>query len=99
MRFGGAGGRLVELGERKGGEQLAAPRALVLRDGDGGLEGFFPGREIDGVTLQQDVAAQTMKVRVAEMLCRLGGDRQPLVDEREAASGPRVIASSSASNP
>ena len=35
---GGAGGRLVELGERKRRAQFEAARSLLLRDGDGGLE-------------------------------------------------------------
>ena len=55
--FGGAAGRLVELGERERREQLEASRALVLRDGDGGPIGVFAGDWRGGIALQQDVAA------------------------------------------
>ena len=41
MGFGGAAGRLVELGERQRRAQFEAARALLFCDGDGGPEGFF----------------------------------------------------------
>ena len=72
MGFNGPAGRLIELGEREGREQLVAPRALLLRDCDGGLEGFFG---IGGLSLQKNVAAQTMEVGVREMLAGLVRDR------------------------
>ena len=60
---GGAAGRLVELGERERRAQFEAARALLLRDGDGGQEGFFRGRGVGGVALQQDFAARPMQFR------------------------------------
>jgi hypothetical protein len=38
---GGAVHRLIELGKRKRRDQLVAARALLLRDGDGALEGYL----------------------------------------------------------
>ena len=58
--FGGAAGRLIELGERQRRAQAPTARALLLRDGDGGLEGFFRGGGIGGIALEQDFAAQAM---------------------------------------
>ena len=60
---GGAAGRLVELGERQRRAQFEAARALLLRDGDGGQEGFFRGRGVGGVALEQDFAARPMQFR------------------------------------
>ena len=76
----GAASRLVELGEGKRGEQLIATSALLLCDGDGGLEGFFGRRGVGEIALQQDFAAEPIEVRVSEMLPCLIRDRQPLVD-------------------
>ena len=41
MGVGTAGGRLVELGQRKRRLQFEAARLLRLRDGDGGEEALF----------------------------------------------------------
>ena len=60
---GGAAGRLVELGERERRAQFEAARALLLRDGDGGQEGFFRRRGVGGVALEQDFAARPMQFR------------------------------------
>ena len=38
---GGAAGRLIELRQRQRRAQLEAPRLLLLRDRDGGEEGFL----------------------------------------------------------
>ena len=46
--FGGAAGRLIELGQRKRRAQFEAARALLLRDGDGGQESVFRGRGVGG---------------------------------------------------
>ena len=73
---GGAGGRLIELGERKRREQLVAARALLLRDGDGGLEGFLGGRRIGEVALQENFAAQAINERVRAMFSLFLSDRQ-----------------------
>ncbi len=61
--FGGAGGRLIELGERKRRAQFETARALLLRDGDGGQEGFFRRRGVGGIALEQDFAACPMQFR------------------------------------
>ena len=73
MGVGGAGGRLVELRERKRRAQFEAARALLLCDGDGGQERFFRGRGIGGVVLQQDFAARAMQFRLR--MCDGPGDR------------------------
>jgi hypothetical protein len=46
--FGGTAGRLIEPGERQHRAQFEAARALLLRDGDGGQEGFFRRRGLAG---------------------------------------------------
>ena len=53
MGFGGAAGRLIELGERKRRAQFEAARALLLRDRDGGQESFFRRRGVGGVALSR----------------------------------------------
>ena len=58
--FGGAVGRLIELGKRQRRAQSEAARALLLRDRDGGQEGFLRGRGVRGVALEQDFAARPM---------------------------------------
>ena len=63
MGVGEAAGRLVELGERQSGAQFEAARALLLRDRDGGQEGFFRGRGVGGIALEQDFAARAMQFR------------------------------------
>jgi hypothetical protein len=52
-RFDGAGCRLVELRQRKRRAKFKTARALLLRDGDGGQEGFFRRRGVGGVALEQ----------------------------------------------
>ena len=70
MRFRGAAGGLVELGEGKRGAQFEAARGLLLRDGDGGQEGFFRRRGIGGVALEQDFAARPMQFRFEGAIAR-----------------------------
>ena len=72
MGVGGAAGRLIELGERQRRAQFEAARALLLRDGDGGQEGFLGGRGVGGIALQQDVAADAMQVGVESRDGRCG---------------------------
>ena len=72
MGVGGAGGRLVELGERERRAQFEAARALLLRDGDGGQEGFLRRRRVGGVALQQDFAADAMQFRFECAIARCG---------------------------
>ena len=72
MGVGGAAGRLVELGERQRRAQFEAARALLLRDGDGGQEGFFRGRGVGGVALEQDFAARPMQFRFERAIAQCG---------------------------
>jgi hypothetical protein len=60
---GRATGRLVELGEGKGRAQFETARPLTLSNGDGGPQGFFGGRGIRGIALQQHVAADAKQFR------------------------------------
>ena len=67
MGFGGAGGRLIELGERQRCEEFVAASALLFGDGDGGPEGFLSRRGVGGVALEQDSAARPMQFRLERM--------------------------------
>ncbi len=67
MRLGGAGGRLIELGERERGEQVVAARALLLRDGYGRPVCVFSEGGTAGIALEEDVATQTMQERKIAM--------------------------------
>ena len=71
---------MVELGERKRREQAEAARALLLRDGDGGLESFLGRRRVSRVALQQDFAAQAMEERELRTLPELMRESQRLVN-------------------
>ena len=84
---GGAAGRLVELGERKRGAQFEAARALLLRDRDGGQEGFFRRRGVGGVALEQDFAARPMQFRFERAIAGAVGRRQRFVEDRKGAVG------------
>ena len=83
--FGGAAGRLVEFGERQRRAQFEAARALLLRDGDGGLERFFRGRGVGGIALQQHFAAQSDAVPRRTRDRPSVGRRQRFVEDREGA--------------
>jgi hypothetical protein len=61
VRIGATAVRSVELGERKGSKQLVAPRALFLRDDDGGLKRLLGERRVGGVALEQGVAPQARR--------------------------------------
>ena len=92
---GGAGGRLVELGERERRAQFEAARALLLRDGDGGQECFLRGRRVGGVALQQHFAARPMQFRLECAMTGPLGRRQRFVEDRERRGrdrppGPRL---------
>ena len=62
MGLNGAGGRLVEPGERKRRAQFEAARALLLGDGDGGQGSFFCRRGIPGVAFEQDFATNAVEL-------------------------------------
>jgi hypothetical protein len=47
----GAASRLIVLGQGEGGKQHVTARALMFRDGDGGLERFHGGRGVRRITL------------------------------------------------
>ena len=83
--FGGAAGRLIELGERERRAQFEAARALPLRDGDGRLESFFRGRGVRGIALQQHFAPGPIKLRVERAMTEAVGRRQRFVEDREGA--------------
>jgi hypothetical protein len=83
--FHWAAGGLIELGERERRAEGEAARALLVGDGDGGLEGRLGGRRIGRIAAQQDFAAQTMEVRVRDMLPRLRRERQALVNQHQSA--------------
>ena len=85
VRFGGAAGRLIELGERERGAQFKAARGLLLRDGDGGQEGFFRGRGVGGIALQQDFAARPMQFRFERAIAQAVARRQRFVEDRDGA--------------
>ena len=70
MRLGGAAGQLGESREPKRREQLEAARSLLLRNSDGGPEGFLGGGGIGRIAFQQNVAAQTIEVGLCPSLQR-----------------------------
>ena len=62
MGVGGMAGRLVELGERERRAQTPAARALLFRNGEGGLERFLRRRGVGGIGLEQHSPADAMKL-------------------------------------
>ena len=70
MSVGGAAGRLIKLRQRECGAQLEAPRLLLLRDGDGGEEGFFRRCGVRRISLDQKFAADAMQFGVGPALAR-----------------------------
>ena len=86
MRLGGAGGRLIHLGERKRGAQFEAARALLLRDGDGGQERFLCRRGVGRITLEQHLAARPMQFGVERAMADPFRRGQRFVEVREGAT-------------
>ena len=82
MSFGGAGGRLVKLGERQSRAQAPTARALLLRDLERGLEGFLRGGGIGWIALQQEFAAQKMRKGEVATVFDLWCERQGFIDAR-----------------
>ena len=64
LGFGGAVGRLVELGERERGAQAEAVRPLFTRNGNGGQERLFSRRGVGGIALEQHFTADAMQFGV-----------------------------------
>ena len=56
-------------------------RALLMGDGDGGLQRFLCGGRVCWIATQTDIAAQTMEVWVEQMTANLFGDRQSIADK------------------
>ena len=83
--FGETAGRLIELGERKRREQLEAPGALLFRDSEGGFESVFGLRRVGGITLQKDIAAQSMQVGIVKPIPAFLTDHQSFVDQRQGS--------------
>ena len=52
---------MIELRERERRLQAQAASALLFRDADGGLEGFFRGSGFVGIDLQQNFAPQAVE--------------------------------------
>ena len=90
MGFGGAAGRLIEFGQRQRRAQFEAARALLLRDGDGGLEGFFRGRGVGGVALEQHFAARPMQFCFERAIAQAIARRQRFVEDRNRARSDRL---------
>jgi hypothetical protein len=67
VRLRGAAGRLVEPGQRQCGAQAEAARALLARDGDGALEGFFGGESVGRVAPKKNLAADAMGFDILPM--------------------------------
>ena len=65
--------------------QFEAARALLLRDGDGGLERFFRGRGVGGIALEQDFAADAMQFGFERAMAGPLGRRQRFVEDRDGA--------------
>ena len=87
LRFHRSVGRLAELGERERRAQFEAARRLLLRDGDGGLEGVFGGRGVGGLAFEQNFAARPMQLCFECAIARAVGRRQRFVEDGDGAAG------------
>ena len=85
MCFDETVGRLIELGERERREQLEGSRALLFRDREGGFESVFGLRRVGGITLQQDIAAQSMQVGIVKSVPAFLTHHQSFVDQRQCS--------------
>ena len=83
--FDETAGRLIELGERKRRKQLEGSGALLFRDSEGGFESVFGLRRVGGITLQQDIAAQSMQVRIVKPIPTFLTHHQSFVDQRQCS--------------
>ncbi len=83
--FGGAAGRVVEVGERQRGAQFETARPLLLCDADGGLEGFFRGRGAVRILVKQELAARAMELGCVRSTARAIAGCQRLVEDHEAS--------------
>jgi hypothetical protein len=85
VRLDRAVGRLVEFCERESGAQFETARALLFRDGDGGLKGFLGSRGVGGLALDQHFAADAIQIRFERAMTGPVAGRQRLVKDRERA--------------
>ena len=83
MRLSGAIGRLIKLRQRQRRAQLVAPRFLLLRNGDGGEEGFLGQLRVRRIAPEQDFAADAMGFRCKPTLSLTLGVGDGAVDGRE----------------
>ena len=68
MGVGGAAGRLIKLRQRERRAQFETPRLLLLRNRDGGEQGFLDRHGVRRIALPQNVAADAMRFRRAPAL-------------------------------
>ena len=85
VRIGATAGRLIELGERERSAQAEAARPLTLSDGNGGPVGFFGGRRIRRIALQQRFAANAMQFCIEGALASPIRRRQRVVEDGNSA--------------
>src|SRR5262249_38325335 len=73
VRLASAAGRLIKLRQRQRRLQLEALRRLLLRDGDGGEEGFFSPPRVRWTVLQQYLATDAVEESVGPVCPHLRG--------------------------
>ena len=91
--FGGAAGRLVELGERERGEQLVASRGLLFRDGDRRSICVFGGGDVRGGAFEQNVAAKAVQEGEGGKVRGFIRADQCFIDACDRAAAPNVSSS------
>ena len=99
MSFEGAVGRLIQFGEREGGEKLVSAGALLRRKHDRCPIGVFRWRQVVGIALQQKVAAKAVEEGFVVGLPAVLRDRQARVNLRQRAFDFARPNSSSARKP
>ena len=57
----------------------------MFRDSDGGFESFFGLRGVSGITLQEDIAAQSMQVGIVKPIPAFLTHHQSFVDQRQCS--------------
>ena len=87
MGFDGAGGGLIEFRQLQRRQQAEAARALLLRDGDGGLVGFFGRGGVRGIAPKQDVATDAVQQGVDVSDVALTGQFDRQIDQSQRLVG------------
>jgi hypothetical protein len=77
---------LIQFGERERSAQFEASGSLLLRDSDGGQEGFFCRSGACGVAHQQDFAARPMQFGFKCAVAGAVGRRQRFVEDGDGAA-------------